>query len=236
MDETVLREVARIGNRVVAASDHPELEYRFRVINTPVVNAFATCGGFVYVTSGLLDILEAPDELAAAIAHEVAHIDQLHLVERIRSTRIKKVLFISAGIALALLASDWAIEEQGPPTPYTTQRSPSDIVSTFGQGGFEMGVGLATVSIRGYNKRRELAADRAAVGYLQRSGFDPYALLRLFQRLESAPVNSSLAVSSSALVNAEPGLSQRKQALSSLLKAGVTGGTAVPPEPEGKRR
>lgn len=64
------KRITEIGNRVAKASDKPEIKYTFRIINDPTINAYAADGGFVYINTGLLDVLESEDELAAILGLE----------------------------------------------------------------------------------------------------------------------------------------------------------------------
>jgi predicted Zn-dependent protease len=64
----------RIGNRVAAASDRPNISYTFQIVENNEINAFALPGGFIYVHTALLEAVENDDELANIIGHEIAHI------------------------------------------------------------------------------------------------------------------------------------------------------------------
>jgi predicted Zn-dependent protease len=70
--------VRRIGQRVANGAERRDIEYAFTVIDDPSVNAFAVPGGYIYVTRGLLAHLGSEAELAAVLAHEVAHVDRRH--------------------------------------------------------------------------------------------------------------------------------------------------------------
>jgi predicted Zn-dependent protease len=72
--------VNRIGRAIAAQSDRPELPWRFGVIDTPSVNAFAAPGGIILVTRGLYEILDNEAQLAAVLGHEVGHVMKRHHV------------------------------------------------------------------------------------------------------------------------------------------------------------
>jgi predicted Zn-dependent protease len=76
--------VNRVGRAVAAQSGRPELPWRFGVMDTPSVNAFAAPGGVVLVTRGLYEILDNEAQLAAVLGHEVAHVMKRHHVEVMR--------------------------------------------------------------------------------------------------------------------------------------------------------
>ena len=74
--------VSSLGNAIAGVSDRPDLEYRFYVINSPVVNAFALPGGHIYLSRGLIEQTASGSELAAALAHEIGHVAERHGVAK----------------------------------------------------------------------------------------------------------------------------------------------------------
>ncbi|HYC44269.1 MAG TPA: M48 family metalloprotease [Burkholderiales bacterium] len=83
-DANVQRYVNKVGRAIAAQSDRPDLPWRFGVIDTGSVNAFAAPGGVILVTRGLYEILENEAQLAAVLGHEVAHVMKRHHVEVMR--------------------------------------------------------------------------------------------------------------------------------------------------------
>ncbi|MEN9204051.1 MAG: M48 family metallopeptidase [Thermostichus sp. DG_1_6_bins_120] len=79
-----LSRVDSIGQRVAASSERPHLPYTFQVIEDPAINAFATMGGFVYITTGALQAADNDDQIAAILAHEVAHISERHGLQQLQ--------------------------------------------------------------------------------------------------------------------------------------------------------
>ncbi len=63
-----------VGQKVASVSDRPNLDYTFTVLDSPIVNAFAVPGGYIYITRGLLEQLNSEDELAGVLGHEVGHV------------------------------------------------------------------------------------------------------------------------------------------------------------------
>jgi predicted Zn-dependent protease len=86
-DDRLEQTVARIVGRIVAASDQPEQPYRITILNSPAVNAFALPGGYLYVTRGLLALASDSSEVAAVLAHEMAHVIANHAIERQNKAR-----------------------------------------------------------------------------------------------------------------------------------------------------
>ena len=81
-----------IVSRVVAASDRPDQSYRITVLNAPAINAFALPGGYLYVTRGLLALASDSSEVAAVLAHEMAHVTANHAVARQNKARDVRIV------------------------------------------------------------------------------------------------------------------------------------------------
>jgi predicted Zn-dependent protease len=86
-DAKLEQTLARIVGRVVAASDKPDQSYRITILNAPAVNAFALPGGYLYVTRGLLALANDSSEVAAVLAHEMAHVTADHAMARQNKAR-----------------------------------------------------------------------------------------------------------------------------------------------------
>ncbi|XFA74428.1 M48 family metallopeptidase [Thermosynechococcaceae cyanobacterium Okahandja] len=90
--------VNSIGQRLVNVGDRRGLPYQFQIIQDRQVNAYATMGGFVYVTTGLMLRAENEAELASVIAHEIGHIDQRHVIRQLRQMAVAQGLMTAAGL------------------------------------------------------------------------------------------------------------------------------------------
>jgi predicted Zn-dependent protease len=152
-DPAVVDRVTRIGAIVAAQSSRPRLPYTFRMVDSPVVNAVAFPGGFVYVTSGLLKFVRSDHELAGVLAHESAHAALGHGMEMMR--RANQAIFITLLIAIVT-------------------RDPS-----LAQGSALFSQGL----MAGYTRDLEREADLAAVDYLNRTLYSPVGVLTVLERL-----------------------------------------------------
>ncbi len=95
-DQQLQERVARIGNRIAAVCDRPDLPYTFKVLNVKEINAFALPGGFIYICKGLIDYMPSDDELAGVIGHEVGHVVKRHTVHQIEKS-------MEYGLLLAVL-------------------------------------------------------------------------------------------------------------------------------------
>jgi predicted Zn-dependent protease len=102
--------VQRVGEKLARASDRPELDWKFTIIDTDDVNAFATMGGYVYISRGILPYMQNEAELAAVLGHEIGHITAKHLQARQRKSTFSNIASAATAIftgmpALAELTS-----------------------------------------------------------------------------------------------------------------------------------
>ena len=148
-DEELARLVQRIGEQVAANSHRPELVYRFTVLDSDQVNAFALPGGYIYITRGLLAYLNSEAELAAVLGHEIGHVTARHSVRQHSASTM-------TGILGAVLSA-----------------------STGVQGVSDLSRLAGTAIVRGYGREHELEADRLGAEYLARTGYDPAAMLEV---------------------------------------------------------
>ena len=153
-DPELLSRLDRISQRITEAADRKDILYRFSIVEEKEPNAFALPGGFVYVTTGLLEMVRSDDELAAVLGHEVGHVAARHTVKRIQGAvglQLLQALAIGAGGA----------------DPQTRQ-----------------GMDLAFASIlTAYSQADELEADRLSTRYLKRAGYQPLAGIDFLTRL-----------------------------------------------------
>lgn len=223
LDAAVNRRVAEIGEQVAKQCGRSDLRFTFRVVNDSQVNAFATSGGFVYINTGLLEFCESEAELAAVIAHEVTHISERHLLDHLEDARnkaisgeVKKIL-----IELALRAAGGAAG------------APSGDPSLGGQlgdlgGQISQLIGVSVIdpatqaSILGYKKDQELEADKRAVKYLMDAGFDPHALVSVFDKMQG--LRDKMIANHEPLacgwINKQPGLAERAKLIKELVSKG----------------
>ncbi len=146
--------VQRIGERLAAHGDRPNLVYRFTVLDSPEVNAFALPGGYIYVERGLLAYLNSESELAAVLAHEIGHVTARHAVRQ-------QTTATATGLVGAILAARSGV-----------------------QGAQDLANVVGTAVVRGYGREYELQADHLGAEYLARSGYDPHAMLRVLRLLK----------------------------------------------------
>jgi predicted Zn-dependent protease len=77
--------VAAVGNRLLIYVERTGIDYTFEVLDWPVANAFSLPGGKIFVTASMLDEIETEAELAGLLGHEIAHVELLHCIDRVRT-------------------------------------------------------------------------------------------------------------------------------------------------------
>src|SRR5258708_14553360 len=92
--------IQQFGARLAATSERPNLPWSFRVVDDPVVNAFALPGGFIYVTRGILGHLNSEAELAGVVGHEIGHVTARH-----SASQMTKQQLAPAGLVVGSIAS-----------------------------------------------------------------------------------------------------------------------------------
>lgn len=97
-EPTINAYVNRIGQRVIQQSQRSTLTYTFQVVDDKQVNAFATLGGYVYLTTGLLRTAENEAEVAGVLGHEAGHIEGKHLIAQMSRAALQQGLMTAAGL------------------------------------------------------------------------------------------------------------------------------------------
>jgi predicted Zn-dependent protease len=153
--------VERVGAGIAAQNDtvrRPFLDYRFAVLATDEVNAFACPNGLVLVTRGLLANTRSEDELAAVLAHEIAHVTLRHGVAAIQQANLAQAFtYLGAGAAQAAMSEE-------------------DLKQLTGLFDESVGDVVRTLVTSGYSRDAELAADQLGRQFLAGAGYDPQGL------------------------------------------------------------
>lgn len=141
--------VQQVGERLALVSHRPNLIYRFTLLDSDEVNAFATPGGYVYITRGLLAYLNSEAEMAAVLGHEIGHVTARHSVRQHSAATTTGLLAAVIGAASGVQGA-------------------SDLANVAG-----------TALVRGYGREHELESDRLGAEYLARAGYSPQAMLEV---------------------------------------------------------
>ena len=154
-DDAALQEyVTAIGDELAAVSHRPDLPWQFTVIDSPVVNAFAAPGGYIYLTRGLLAYLNDEAELAGVLGHEIGHVTARHSVQAYSR---------AAGAQMGLLLGQIFVPAMRP--RYYGAPGPADAA----------GQGLGLLFLK-FGRDDERQADRLGAEYAVASGWDPHGV------------------------------------------------------------
>jgi beta-barrel assembly-enhancing protease len=85
-DQALTRYVNLVGLTVASQNPRDDISYHFAVLETPIVNAYAAPGGYIFITKGSLALIHSEAELAGVLAHEVGHVNQRHVINQIRKS------------------------------------------------------------------------------------------------------------------------------------------------------
>ncbi len=105
--------VQRIGESLARDSERPNLPWRFRVVDDPTPNAFALPGGFIYVTRGMLSLMENEAELATVLGHEIGHVTARHSVQMLSRQQLAQIGLIAGMILVPEIAQFGNLAGQG---------------------------------------------------------------------------------------------------------------------------
>ena len=151
-----------MGFRLVAQSDRSDKPFHFVVLDEPRINAFAAPGGIIALHSGLILAAENEHEVAGVLAHEVAHITQLHMYRAFENSQRMTI-----PIALAMLGLILAGGGSGEAI----------------QGALMGGSALSQQMQINFTRANESEADRIGITTLSLAGFDPYGMAGFFSKL-----------------------------------------------------
>lgn len=155
-DPVVHRYINELGASIAAPVDTRELDWKFQIVDSRAINAFAVPGGFIYVNRGLIERAETLDELAGVLGHEIAHVTLRHSVEQ-----MEKAQKTNVGVAIVCTLTS---------------------VCESGLAQVAIGAGSQAWFAR-HSRGDELEADAEGVRYVANAGIDPGGVPRFFSRL-----------------------------------------------------
>ncbi len=151
-----------MGYRLAASSDRPGKPFTFVVINQDIVNAFAAPGGVIALYSGLILKADDESEVAAVLAHEIAHITQQHLYRAIENQQAMTIPLALAMLGLVLVGGG----------------SPEAV-----QGALLGGQAAAVQAQINFTRANEVEADRIGIGTLSLAGYNPQGMAEFFEKM-----------------------------------------------------
>jgi predicted Zn-dependent protease len=137
-----------IVDKLVAASERPDLKYNITILNSPAVNAFALPSGQLYVTRGLIALANDNSELASVLSHEMAHVIARHAA--IRDEQMRQAALVN--------------------------RVANDVLTDPQMGA--LALAKSKIALASFSRGQEFEADGIGVGISSRAGYDPYGATR----------------------------------------------------------
>ncbi|WP_420455864.1 M48 family metalloprotease [Rubrivirga sp.] len=176
--------------------------FYFRVLDSPVVNAFALPGGFIYVTRGLLAYLENEAQLAVVLGHEIGHVLGRHSSEQAARAQLSQFGLLGAAVLGGVVGGGQVAEG----------------ILNYG------GTGLQLLQLK-YGRGAEREADQAGVAYAEFAGYDATEASRFFISLQRLGERSGQSVPNFLSTHPDPG--ERAQTIPQLAAQYDPGGTEV---------
>lgn len=147
--------VTDVGQSLVPHTHRSHLKYHFAVLDSPVVNAFAVPGGYIYVTRGILALMSSEAELAVVLGHELGHVNARHSINR-----MSEQMLFQVGLAVG-----------------------SALNKTFADLAGIAGMGVQLLFLK-YSRDDERQADQLGVEYSRKGEYNPGEMVGFFQSLE----------------------------------------------------
>lgn len=153
--EALNRYVSRVGLTLAQATSRPNLPWRFGILESPDLNAFALPGGIVVVTTGALSAMKNEAELAAVLAHEIGHVVERHGIDQLKRAMVAQGLAIAAlgtspeiAQAAGSIALQIVLNGYGREAEFAADRFGAQLASARGYDPKALGVFLETIAAR----------------------------------------------------------------------------------------
>ena len=153
-DQKLVAYLNDICQRLGKISHRPNLDYHFKILDVPVVNAFAVPGGYVYFTRGILAVVNSEAELTGLVGHEIGHITARHSAKQYSKAQLAQL-----GLGMGSIFAD------------------SSIISGMAQ------LGMGMLFLR-FSRDNERQADDLGVEYSSKLGYDATHMAIFFETLE----------------------------------------------------
>ncbi len=164
-DPELLAYVRSVGDKIVAQGQRSDVDFRFNILDMPVPNALALPEGQIFVSRGMLVLVNTEDELAGILAHEIAHVEERHAAERKGLSVVISPIRFGAGIA------GWAT---------------GLIIPDLGESIVELGESTSGLVLAPYSREQEREADRVGQSLAAAAGYQPTGLVNLLDTMDKA--------------------------------------------------
>jgi predicted Zn-dependent protease len=156
-DKDLTKYVSLVGKVLTQGSSRPYLDWQFIVLDTDGVNAFASPGGLIHVTRGLLGLIRSESELAGVLGHEITHVTAKHTARAIQKNKLVSLTAQEVGGSAGL--SDTVISQLA-------------------------GAAYKTIISNAFDRDDEIEADRVGIGLANKAGYSPHGLAEVLERLQ----------------------------------------------------
>ena len=153
-DSSIQQYVRGVGLRLARTSERPDLPWTFRVVDDPVVNAFALPGGFIYITRGIMAYFNSEAELASVVGHEIGHVTARHSAHQMSQQQLAQVGLIAGAVLVPEVQDYLGIA----------------------------GAGLQLLFLK-FSRDDERQADELGLRYMTRGNYDPREMPHVFAML-----------------------------------------------------
>ncbi len=193
-DDQILQDfINEKGKAMGAISHRPDLEYNFRLLDSPVVNAFAVPGGYIYFTRGIMAHFNNEAEFAGVLGHEIGHITARHSAKQYSNQMIAQVGFMAGVIA-------------------------SEKFRNFAN---EASQGLGLLFLK-FGRDHESQSDELGVEYSTEIGYDSHEMADFFNTLKRLQAKSGQSIPTFLSTHPDPGNRyQRVHHLSDVAQEGL---------------
>lgn len=165
--ETIQSYVSNLGHRLAAVSERTDLPWKFTVLDSDVINAFALPGGKVFITRGLLSELENEAQLAGVLGHEIGHVTAQHVGQQMSRAIVLQTAVIGLGLANQHHNRDW--------------------MRVLGIGAQKGG----SIYLLKFGRDQEIESDSLALRYMTSLGYSPMGQLQVMNVLNDDARQSS---------------------------------------------
>ena len=180
--------ITQLGNNLVSHSNRTNIPYRFRMVNSKEINAFALPGGYIYINRGLILNADNESELVGVLAHEIAHVTERHSAEQIPKSQLSQ----GALSAFGRLVGNRGLGGQ---------------IAYMGANLLNKGVSLK------FGRDAEREADQVGANIVSSSGWNPQGMITFFNKLAQKDRGGK----SAAFFSSHPSPAEREANISALL-------------------
>ena len=187
-DPELLAYIESVGDRITAKGKRDDVDFRFYILDMPIPNALALPEGQIFVSRGVLVLINTEDELAGILAHEIAHVEEHHADER------QGLVMITSPIRLGTNIAGWAT---------------GLIIPDLGEAIADLGESTTGLVLAPYSREQERDADRIGQSLAAAAGYEPEGLVNLLDTMANAEALDPENVHEQSFFDSHPATAER---------------------------